>query len=197
MPESAQFHELIRRVRERDQEAAHELTRRYEKAIRRVVRINLRDPRMRRVLDSVDVCQSVLATFFVRTALGEYELDTPEQLINLLTAITHNKVVNQVHRMKAQRRDVRRNQEAEEEGIAFLDRGSDPSDQASARELLDKICSQLGPEERYLAEQRSLGRSWPELATELGATDVTLRKKFTRALNRIMADLKIDEAGNG
>lgn len=197
MPEAAQFQELIRRVRGRDQDAAQELATRYEKAIRRVVRIHLRDARIRQVLDSMDICQSVLASFFVRTALGQYELESPEQLINLLTAITRNKLANQVNRMKAQRRDIRKNMTIETEGISLVDRASDPSEQASAREILEKVCNRLDPQERYLAEQRSLGRTWPELAAELDATDVALRKKLTRALDRIMAELGLDENGNG
>lgn len=196
MPKTAQFQELIRRVRGRDQLAAQELTHRYEKAIRRVVRINLRDARMRRVLDSMDVCQSVLASFFVRTALGEYELDSPEQLIKLLTSITRNKLANQVHRMRAARRDIRRNLETDDFSSNLLDRASDPSEQASAREILEKVCNRLDPGDRYLAEQRSLGRTWPDLANELGLTDVALRKKLTRALDRIMAELGIEEVGN-
>lgn len=196
MPETAQFQELIRRVRDRDQEAAQELTRRYETAIRRVARIHLRDPRMRRVLDSMDVCQSVLASFFVRTALGQYELETPEQLIGLLTTITRNKLTNQVQRMRAQRRDIRRNLDSEEDAV-FMDRASDPSEQASAREILEKVCNRLDAEERFLAEQRSLGRTWPDLAKELGGTDEALRKKLTRALDRVMAELGIDEASHG
>ena len=88
MADGVQFLDLIRRVRLRDSQAAQELVGRYENAIRRVVRIHLRDARLRRVLDSNDICQSVLATFFVRTALGQYEVDSPEQLLNLLTTIT-------------------------------------------------------------------------------------------------------------
>ena len=84
MPEQNQFRELIRRVRNRDEEAASELVRRYESAIRRVVRIHLRDARLRRVLDSTDICQSVLASFFVRVAAGQYDLDEPKQLVKLL-----------------------------------------------------------------------------------------------------------------
>lgn len=193
MAEFAQFQELIRRVRNRDQDAARELTIRYEKAIRRVVRIHLRDSRIRQVLDSMDVCQSVLASFFVRTALGQYDLDSPEQLIGLLTAITRNKLMNQINHMRAQRRDVHKNITIEGEELGLADRASDPSEQASAREILEKVCARLDPQERYLAEQRSLGRTWPELATELGATDVALRKKLTRALDRVMAELGIDE----
>ena len=196
MPERNQFQELIRRVRDRDEDAAHELAKRYESAIRRIVRIHLRDPRMRRVLDSMDVCQSVLASFFVRTALGQYEIESPDQLINLLTAITRNKLTNQYHKMRTQSRDLRRDLEGSDEGFEFLDRASDPSEQASAREILEKVRKQLDPQERYLADQRALGRTWPELATELGGTDVALRKKLTRALDRIMVELGIDEDGN-
>ncbi len=193
MPEKAQFGELIRRVRNRDQDAARELAERYESAIRRVVRIHLRDARMRRVLDSMDICQSVLATFFVRTALGQYELDSPEQLVGLLTTITRNKLANQVNHLHAQRRDIRRDAVMENAEANVIDRASDPVEQASAREILEKVCGRLDAKEQYLAEQRSLGRTWQELADELGGTDVALRKKLTRALDRVMADLGIDE----
>jgi len=191
--DGAWFLDLIHRVRDRDQDAARELTTRYESAIRRVVRIHLRDARMRQVLDSADICQSVLASFFVRTALGQYELETPEQLISLLTAITRNKLRNQANRLHAQRRDIRRHMTIETEGVVLADRASNPGEQASAREIFEKVCERLDPAELYLAEQRSQGRTWPELADELGGTDVALRKKLTRALNRVMTELGLDE----
>jgi RNA polymerase sigma factor (sigma-70 family) len=196
VPDGNEFRQLIQRVRERDQEAAQELVRRYENAIRRVVRIHLRDARLRRVLDSADICQSVLATFFVRTALGQYEVESPEQLLNLLTAITRNKLTNQANRLRAQRRDIRREVAIGEQTASVLDQASDPSKQASAREILEKVLDGLEGSERYLAEQRSLGRSWPELAVELGGTDVALRKKLTRALQRVMAKLGLDDDGD-
>ena len=64
MPEQTSFADLIRRVRAGDDQAARELVREYEPAIRRAVRIQLRNPRLRAQLDSVDICQSVLANFF-------------------------------------------------------------------------------------------------------------------------------------
>jgi RNA polymerase sigma-70 factor (ECF subfamily) len=189
----SEFAELIQRVRDRDQDAAQELVRRYESAIRRVVRIRLRDANLRRLLDSTDVCQSVLASFFIRTALGQYEIDSPAELLNLLTAIARNKLNNQANRLKAQRRDIRRDSAGEDTTPQVADDASDPSEQVSAKELLDKVRNRLDPAERYLAEQRSLGRNWQELADELGGTDVALRKKLTRALNRVMADLGLGE----
>jgi RNA polymerase sigma factor (sigma-70 family) len=194
---SLEFGELIRRVRDRDQDAAQELVRRYESTIRRIIRIRLRDANLRRLLDSTDICQSVLASFFIRTALGQYEVDSPEELLNLLTAIARNKLSNQAERLKAQKRDVRRDAAGDDPTPHVADDASDPSEQASARELLDKVRDRLGPDERYLAEQRSLGRNWQELADELGGTDVALRKKLTRALNRVMADLGLGDAGDG
>ena len=196
MPQQAQFQELIGRIRNRDQDAARELTLRYEKVIRRVVRIHLRDTRVRQVLDSMDVCQSVLASFFVRTVLGQYELNTPEQLINLLTTITRNKLANQVHKMRAQRRDVRKNTSIGEEGLLVAHPASDPSEQASAKEILEKVWDRLDPSERYLAEQRSQGMTWQQIADDLGGTDVALRKKLTRALDRVMAELGLDDNGD-
>ena len=196
MREGDQFRELIQRVRNRDEDAARELATRYESAIRRVVRIHLRDARMRQMLDSMDVCQSVMASFFVRTALGQYELDSPEQLVHLLTAITRNKLANQVNHLQAQRRDIRRQTVMDDRSLAVVDRASDPSEQASAKEILEKVCGKLDKQELYLAEQRSLGQTWQELADELGGTDVALRKKLTRALDRALLELGLGDDGN-
>ena len=75
MADEVSFRDLIGRVRHGDEQAAAELVRRYEPAIRRAVRFRLTDPRLRRTCDSMDVCQSVLLSFFVRAASGQYDLD--------------------------------------------------------------------------------------------------------------------------
>jgi DNA-directed RNA polymerase specialized sigma24 family protein len=85
------FTDLVRCVRAGDEAAAAELVRRFEPHLRRVARIQMRNnPRLRRALDSVDVCQSVLQSFFVRAASGKYDLETPEQLQGLLRAMARN-----------------------------------------------------------------------------------------------------------
>jgi len=47
VPDTSDFAELIRRVRDRDPDAARELVNRYESTIRRVIRIRLRDANLR------------------------------------------------------------------------------------------------------------------------------------------------------
>src|SRR5262245_59589702 len=79
--EAVELKELIRGVRSGDPEAAAELVRLYEPYVRRAVRVEMRDARLRRVFDSSDFCQSVLASFFVGLAHGQYQLDRPEQLL--------------------------------------------------------------------------------------------------------------------
>src|SRR5437763_17042036 len=115
MPEELSFAELIGRVRTGDQDAAAALVRRYEPAIRRAVRIRLADSRLGRVLDSMDICQSVMASFFVRAALGQYELQAPEQLLKLLASMARHKLADQVDRERAACRDNRRAEEGSPE----------------------------------------------------------------------------------
>src|SRR6516225_780589 len=99
--ENDDFQALLGRVRAGDADAATELVRRYEPAIRRAARVRLLDTRLNRLLDSMDICQSVMASFFVRAALGQYELETPAQLLKLLATMTRNKLANQVKSHRA------------------------------------------------------------------------------------------------
>jgi RNA polymerase sigma-70 factor (ECF subfamily) len=196
MPENDFFADLIRRVRDGDEDAAADLVRRYEPAIRRVVRVHLRDPRLRRVLDSTDVCQSVLASFFVRANLGQYELDTPEHLLRLLATIARNKVTNQAHKHQADRRDYRREQALGQREAFVQAPYSDPGQQAAARDLLAQVRERLSDDERQLAEQRGRGESWADIAAGTGSTAEAARKKLTRALDRVLQELGLDEAAD-
>jgi RNA polymerase sigma-70 factor (ECF subfamily) len=193
MPEELTFAELMQRVRAGDEEAAAVLVRRYEPSIRRAVRIRLSDARLGRVLDSMDICQSVLASFFVRAALGQYELNAPEQLLQLLATMARHKLADQVDRERAERRDNRR-LAARGDVQQALSRGSGPGEQAAARELLQELLRRLSPEERRLAELRQQGLEWSEIAGQLGEGPEALRKRLARAVDRVAKELDLDEA---
>jgi hypothetical protein len=59
-PSDSEYLDFIKRVRGGDERAAEELVRRYEPEIRLEVRtwLRMRDARLRRVFDSMDICQS-------------------------------------------------------------------------------------------------------------------------------------------
>ncbi len=192
MPADPSFSDLIRRVRAGDQQAAADLVRRYEPAVRRAVRFRMVDPRLGALFDSMDVCQSVMATFFVRAAGGEYECDDPDQLLHLLVDIARKKLVDQARRQRAARRDVRRTVGGEAAGLDAVAAPGTPSQQLQADELLTQVRARLTAEELRLVELRQQGREWADIAAEVGATAVALRKKLSRAFDRVSRDLGLD-----
>ena len=193
MADDSPFWGLIRRVRAGDGDAAAELVRRYEPAIRRAVRLQLRDPRLRSLLDSTDVCQSVLASFFVRAAAGQYDLHSPGQLVRLLEAMARHKLLRQVERLRADRRDYARCPEGGFEAGEPADSAPGPYQVAEGRELLAQFLSRLSEGERRLADLRALGRSWKDIAGEVGGNPDALRIQFTRAVNRVARELGLDD----
>ena len=190
MAEEMSFVDLVRRVRAGDEAASAEMVRRYEPAIRIAVRGRLTDPRLRRLFDSMDICQSVLAIFFVRATAGEYELDKPERLIHLLATMARNRVTDHALRQRAARRDYRRTERTADDEAQFVDPGPSPSDEVSGKELVAAFQSRLSAEERYLADQRARGRPWGDIAAELGGKPDARRVQLERAVNRVTRELQ-------
>jgi RNA polymerase sigma-70 factor (ECF subfamily) len=193
MSEPSDFHELIRQVRAGDEAAAAELVRRYEPAIRRAVRIRLGDTRLERAFDSMDVCQSVMASFFLRAALGQYELNAPEQLLKLLATMARHKLADRVDQERASCRDNRRVEEGSAETREVASAQSTPSRQVAARELLEEVQRRLSPEERQLVEMRQQGMDWAAIAEQLGGSADSCRKRLARATDRVARELGLDE----
>jgi hypothetical protein len=115
--EDLPFVELVRRVRRGDEAASTELVHRYEQATRIAVRGRLADPGLRRLFDSIDICHSVFANSFVRASAGEFDLQRPEQLIQLLVKMARNRVTDHAIKQQAARRDYRRNVNADDDHI--------------------------------------------------------------------------------
>jgi RNA polymerase sigma-70 factor (ECF subfamily) len=194
MAENDSLGDLIPRLRAGDPEAAREVVRRYEPVIRARLRIWLRmqDPRLRHVFDSMDVCQSVLASFFVRAASGQYDLEQPEQLLGLLVTMARHKLSHQVHKQQAQRRDVRRVEGTGLDDLQVAAPEASPSEWCAGQELLQEFRRRLSDEERSLADRRGQGDSWATIAADLGGTPDGRRMQLARALDRVAEQLNLD-----
>jgi RNA polymerase sigma factor (sigma-70 family) len=188
------FQDMIRRVRSGDPDAAAELVKRYEPAIRRAVRFRLADARLGSLVDSMDISQSVLASFFIRAASGQYELEAPGQLLKLLTAMARNKLTSQARKQHAQRRDARRVTSSDEDESRFVATGESPSMEVAARDLLQEVHRRLSSDERRLMEMRNQGHDWAAIAAELGVGAEALRRRLSRALDRVAVELGLDES---
>ena len=195
MSEIDNLAELMKRVREGDQHAAELLVKQYEPLIRRMVRLRLEDQRLSRVFESMDVCQSVLGSFFVRAAMGQFDVQEPGQLVNLLITMTRNKVASAARREYQQKRDRRRTSEGDSQQMARIESHAEtPSVVVAGKELVDKARALMRDAERQISELRSGGCSWEEIAQTMGGTAQSRRVQFMRATSRIMAQLGIDDA---
>jgi DNA-directed RNA polymerase specialized sigma24 family protein len=181
--------QLLVKVRQGDQEASRQLVRQYESAIRVAVRTNLSDPRLRRQFDSLDVCQSVLASFFFHMTAGAYDLQSQAQLLALLTKMAQNKLGSRARNQFRQRRDVRRLSQipAEDANVASHDAG--PTDVVDDHDLLNRALGMMTPEIRDIAVRRMKGELWPNIASAMGGTPDARRKQFERAMQPIAESL--------
>jgi RNA polymerase sigma-70 factor (ECF subfamily) len=192
MSAPSDFAELLQRIRSGDARAAEEVVRRYELAIRVAVRTRLTDPALKRRFDSADICQSVLASFFVRAAAGQYDLDDPSQLVGLLVRMAQNKLAGHARFHRRQRRDAHMTALPDGAAERVAAGGPGPDQVATARDLLAALRSRLAPEECELADRRGAGQGWAEIAAALGGTPAGRRMQLKRAIDRIAPQLGLD-----
>jgi RNA polymerase sigma-70 factor (ECF subfamily) len=192
MAEEEHFSHFIQRIRAGDGQAAAQLLQQYEPAIRLEVRMCLKDPRLRRVFDSLDICQSVLGSFFVRAAAGQYDLKQPEQLLKLLVSMVRHKVASHARRHRRQKRDQQRVIPLDTVHWQPAAPGPTPSEVVAGEELLQKFRQLLTEEERRLADLRAQDRSWVEIAAQFGGTPQARRMQFKRAVERVIEQLGLD-----
>jgi len=196
MSDVAQFEVLMQRVRQGDADAAAELVRRYERELQIMARVRLTDPALRREFDSIDVCQSILANFFIRAASGQFELDTPEQLIKLLATMIRNKVTDIARRSRRDRRDVRRLAPTPADDLPLAKNMETPSQHVANEELLRLARQHLSESELEIVNRRRSGADWQDIAGAIDSTPEAVRKRFSRAMNRVMRQLGLDEPHN-
>jgi RNA polymerase sigma factor (sigma-70 family) len=193
MADESTFADFMQRIRAGDEQAASELVRKYEPLICRAVRLQLEDRRLGRIFDPMDVCQSVLGSFFARSAAGQYDLEQPDQLVNLLVAMARNKLASAARRQNRQCRDHRRIGAAD--GLdQVAAKGPGPGSILAGNELLQRFRQGLTEEERQLADLRSGGASWDDIAAKMGGKAQARRMQLDRALDRVAKELGLDEA---
>ncbi len=192
MPTTNDFCELIARVRCGDPDAACDIVRRYETSVRVAVRTRLSDPRLRRHFDSMDVCQSVLASFFLRAASGAFDLHDPRQLVALLTKMAEKKVAMRARAHHRQRRDIRRTNEKTNQCSTIPSSAPDAVRHAIGKELLGQALNMMTNEERAIVERRLLGESWSEIAAALGGSAEARRKQYERVVEVIADSLDLE-----
>jgi RNA polymerase sigma factor (sigma-70 family) len=199
MPDELSFEELIARVRSGDQAASRTLLERYGGAVRRVARMRIRHAMLSGQYDSVDIFQSVMRSFLMRVKKddNDWQLDTPEQLLNLLLDMTDNTVVDKIRAATAEKRGG-----GERPGTIDVDprdpKGHRPvEDELATKELAAQCWDKLSADGQrlfrlYFIEQME----WSEVAELEGSTAEACRKKLERAFENVAKQFPSQERGD-
>ncbi|WP_197440606.1 ECF-type sigma factor [Polystyrenella longa] len=191
--EKSNFESLISNVQAGNEEAIQQLFDDYGEAIRREVRFSLLDHRLKRVVSESDVCQSVMMKLFVGLWAGNYEFETPNQLVALLKTMVRAKVADLARFWRAQRRDMRRDTSLD---THFAENISGelqtPSQIVSNAELMAMIRENLSEREVQILESRQQRMGWSEITEklEIDSSPDALRKQFERALKRVVEKME-------
>jgi hypothetical protein len=179
------FHDLIRRVRDGDEEAAFRLIGEFQPFILRVVRFQMRHrrefDRLRSRVGFSDICQSVFKSLFEGLRQGRFELDQPEQLQKLLGAMSRLKIATEARRLSVILRDVL---DADALGNR-ADSGTGPEKPIEDQDLSETILKHFASDELEILARRLDDQPWSEIAAALGATPDALRKMLARAIERV------------
>lgn len=191
MNSNSEFKALLERAQRREQAAATELVRLLSPGLQATVRHRLNQWRLLQILDPEDISQGVFAEFFERLARGKLSFEDPTNAARLLNKIARNRVLDEVRKVLTIRRGggnrAATNAEDCLEGIAS--NSGTPSAAVSAAEMIQTVYSRLSPEERELAIRRSQGDDWEQIAAQMGGSPEAMRKKLTRAFERVLEEL--------
>lgn len=185
--DDAVFSSWMQQVRSGDPDAAAEFVRRFGPEIRRAIRVRGTGGRLQRVLDSEDLCQTVMRRFFEHAGGANAPADDPATLMKWLLEVARNRLREQHRRDRAKKRGGGRLREVDP---AVLDQlagdESDIEEKAAEREQLARLMEQMTPELRLIAERRAAGDDWADIARDHGTTAEAMRKRYRRGLDAII-----------
>jgi RNA polymerase sigma factor (sigma-70 family) len=188
----SRLEDLLRQIRDGDQDAAAEFYRTYEPHVRRVIRARMRVQGMRRASDSSDLCQVVLASILVGSAVGRYNVSDSDEMKRLLARIAANRVIDLARRAEFRKPIIPVGGHGADE-IDVIDRGQSPTSQIALHELLEKADRLLTDDERPIAELRKEGWTWEAIGERLGKSGDAVRKSLDRAARRILLALGMED----
>jgi RNA polymerase sigma-70 factor (ECF subfamily) len=190
------FERLVVAIREGDRQTADLLVRAVEPYLRGAIRLRLANSKLRRVLDSMDICQSVLADLFARGASGWSGQESGTHIRRKILRMAFNKLVSKARHENPNRGSV-------PDGCELHDVTPAPSQVVADLELGMAIRSRLSQTEQWLFDENKVkGRTWKEIAkaSDLlpevlrGITHDSLRIRLARAIIRVRQELESDGA---
>jgi RNA polymerase sigma factor (sigma-70 family) len=188
-----EFADFLEALRQRDPQAFRRFNELYGPDIRALIRSRLKGAGLGGVVESGDVWQSILVKFVQRVQNRQFKAETFADLRSYLRTAAFHKLRDLIRRAQADKRsppDVPPGQPPSSVN-EVADPGFTPSRQVAYAELLQKILSQLSPEDRQVFQWRLQGWSWPQIAAKRGGLPATLRIHFNREIQRVLREMNL------
>jgi RNA polymerase sigma-70 factor (subfamily 1) len=187
---------LVALARDGDELALNQLCKVYGSRVLWIIRLRM-GAELRTKLESMDLVQDVLVS--VLKDLRSFTYKTEGDFLKWLSRIAENRLRNQLQRLYANKRDIRKEVQldgyrptVEDSFVAALDAvdTTTPSAIMSKREELDKLTKAidaLKPEYRQVIILTKIeGLSYKEIGKQLGKSSEAVRKLVSRALEKLI-----------
>jgi RNA polymerase sigma-70 factor (ECF subfamily) len=186
MPDDPSFESLMGRLRQGDHAAADEVFRLFAGRLIGLARSRL-GGRLQQKVDPEDVAQSVLKSFFLRHAEGQFKLENWDSLWALLTVITLRKCGLRAEFWQAGRRDVRREASTADESARWeaIAREPTPSEAVMLSETVERLLAGLEQRDRPIVELSLQGYTVIEISTQLNLSERTVYRILDRVRSKL------------
>ncbi len=180
---------LVSGLREGRPAALRAFVERFSPALERIARRAIQ-PAMRRRFGPESVAQSVCRTFLRRAGDGQFQLTDPDSMWSLLCAIALTKVRERTRYHRRRRRHVDREEPVAAEAADardVVDPAPTPEELAAFEDTFSSLVASLDDEERQILARRLDGRGQAEIASELGCSQRTVRRRLAELETRLRA----------
>jgi DNA-directed RNA polymerase specialized sigma24 family protein len=196
---SPEVREFLQTLQSGDERAVEEMLRRLDPFLRKAIRLRLIDGRLRRVMDTADVFDSLLRDFLARPAptANQSENNSGNNPVNASAGLHAYLAAAVHHKIRTKARKERHHAGSLPREWTATDNGPAPNQELENRDFIEAITSRLSAEDRELFDLRARGFTWPEIANQIGGNADALRMRLNRAVATILSELDADEVRSG
>jgi RNA polymerase sigma-70 factor (ECF subfamily) len=180
---SAELAQFLHTLQNGDEQAVEGVLRELDPFLRRVIRLGLVDGRLRRVLDTTDVLDSLLKDFLARKDAAGGAGESRGGLRAYLAAAVH-------HKIKTRARRERRHAGSLPSSWDIASPEPAAAHQIDAADFGLAIRARLSASAQPLFDLRMQGCSWQQIAARVGGGPDALRMRLTRAVAEALHELE-------
>ena len=192
-----EFGSFLAAIRHGDEQAWRNLVLLAGPAVKEAVGARLKHSRLRQVAEVDDIAQSAFFRFHNHALLGDFTLETFEQLQSLLTTIALNRLRDLGRKGGAAAREGRDVDRKLGNGLVpsaeVAGDVSTPSQHVAIEELLQELRRRLSKKSAQIHKWRAEGLTWPDIAEILNEPPQAVRIRFAREIQQVARNLGFDD----